>query len=204
MKKIGIMGGTFNPIHYGHLLLAQWAMDAQKLDEVWFIPTGCSYMKDTKDILTPLERYAMVKLAISDNSKMKCLDVEIKREGYTYTYETLEVLHREYPEYHFYFITGADCLFSIEEWKYPERIFQNCSMIVAVRGDATMDEMESKRKELHSRYQADITLLPFLQLEISSTIIRNRIRNKQSIHYLVPEKVISYIEEKGFYGYESK
>ena len=204
MKKVGIMGGTFNPIHYGHLLLAEWAMDAKELDEIWFIPTGCSYMKAGKDILAPMERYAMTKQAISDNPKMKCLDLEIKREGYTYTYETMEELCREYPEHHFYFITGADCQLTIENWKYPERIFANCSMIAAVRGDATMDEMDSKRRELQEKYGADITLLPFLQLEISSTLIRERILKKQSIRYLVPEKVISYIEEKGFYGYESK
>ena len=77
-------------------------------------------------------------------------------------------------------------------------------MIAAVRGDATMDEMESKRKELQTKYQADIILLPFLKLEISSTLVRERIHEHQSIRYFVPEKVISYIEEKGFYGYESK
>ena len=204
MKKIGIMGGTFNPIHIGHLMLAQWAMDAQSLNEVWFIPTGCSYMKDGKDILAPIERYTMTELAIMDNPQMRCLDVEIKREGYTYTYETLEELHRQYPQHQFYFITGADCLFTIEKWKYPERIFAVSSMIAAVRGDATMDEMESKRKELQTKYQADIILLPFLKLEISSTLVRERIHEHQSIRYFVPEKVISYIEEKGFYGYESK
>lgn len=202
MKKVGIMGGTFNPIHNGHLLLAEWAMDAEKLDEVWFIPTGCSYMKAGTDVASPEARFAMTGLGISGNPRLKCLDVEIKREGYTYTFETMEELCRDYPEHHFYFISGADCLFTIEKWKSPERIFANCSMIAAVRGDATMDEMNAKSLELQQKYGADIKLLPFLQLEISSTQIRERIRNRQSIRYLVPEAVISYIEEKGLYGYE--
>lgn len=204
MKKIGIMGGTFNPIHMGHLLLAQWAMDAENLDEVWFIPTGCSYLKAGTDMAAPMERFAMVQAAISGNSKMKCLDIEIKREGYTYTFETMEELHKDYPDFHFYFISGADCLFTMEKWKYPERIFANCSMIAAMRGEATLEEMNAKRMELQEKYNADIRLLPFLQLEISSTQIRERIRTGKSIRYLVPDEVITYIEEKGLYGYEIK
>lgn len=204
MKKIGIMGGTFNPIHMGHLLLAEWAKDAEGLDEIWFIPTGCSYMKSNQDMAASKERFQMTSLAICGTESMKVLDIEIRREGYTYTYETLEELKHEYPEYHFFFIFGADCLFSIESWKHPERIFANCSIIAAVRGDATMEEMNCKRAKLQEKYDADIRLLPFLQLEISSTIIRERIKEGHSIRYLVPDTVISYIEEKGLYGYEIK
>ena len=204
MKKIGIMGGTFNPIHMGHLLLAQWAMDFQKLEEIWFIPTGCSYMKENSDNITALERLQMTGLAVNNNPFMKVLDLEVKREGYTYTYETMEELHNRYPEYHFYFIFGADCLFSIEKWKFPERIFANCSIIAAVRENCDLSLMKNKIEELRAQYQADIVLLPFLQLEISSTMIRERVAMGQSIRYLVPDEVISYIEEKGLYGYESK
>lgn len=204
MKKIGIMGGTFNPIHMGHLLLAQWAMDFQNLDEIWFIPTGCSYMKENQDNITAMERLYMTGLAVKSNPLMKVLDMEVKREGYTYTYETMEELHNKYPGYHFYFIFGADCLFSIEKWKFPERIFKNCSIIAAVRENCDLSVMKDKIEELHVKYQADIMLLPFLQVEISSTMIRERLACGQSIRYLVPDKVISYIEEKGLYGYESK
>ena len=204
MKKIGIMGGTFNPIHMGHLLLAQWAMDFQKLEEIWFIPTGCSYMKENSDNITALERLQMTGLAVNNNPFMKVLDLEVKREGYTYTYETMEELHNRYPEYHFYFIFGADCLFSIEKWKFPERIFANCSIIAAVRENCDLSLMKNKIEELRAQYQADIVLLPFLQLEISSTMIRERVAMGQSIRYLVPDEVISYIEKKGLYGYEIK
>ena len=202
MKKIGIMGGSFNPIHNGHLLLAEWALDAAHLDEVWMIPTGYSYMKETHDMAAPQDRYQMVCSAINGNTKLFCKDLEINRPGYTYSYETLELLRKEYPEYHFYFILGADCLFTIENWKYPERIFANCSVIAALRDNVSMMSMEEKMNELEKKYQADIQLLPFLQLEISSTMIRERICHGQSIRYLVPDSVIAYIDEKGLYQHE--
>ena len=200
MKKVGIMGGTFNPIHIGHLILAQRAMEELALDEVWFIPTGCSYMKkDSVDILPGQERLEMTMLAVQDNPKMKCLDIEIRRNGYTYSYETLEQLKRENADTGFYFIFGADCLFSIEKWKYPDRIFHSCTIAVAVRNGASVDAMETKIAELKKRYGADICLLPFPNLEISSTDIRERIKQGKSVRFLLPEKVLGYIEEKRLY-----
>lgn len=199
MKKIGIIGGTFNPIHIGHLILAQRALEEKELDEIWIIPTGCSYMKANQDILSGEERLAMVELAISDNDKLKCLDIEIKRSGYTYSYETLEQLNDEYPDHSFYFIFGADCLFNIENWKYPERIFNNCSVIAAARNGASLSQMEEKIVQLQERFGADISLLTFPNLEISSTDLRERIRLGKSVTHLIPDKVISYIKEKGFY-----
>lgn len=204
MKRIGLMGGTFNPIHIGHLLLAEWARESEELDEIWFIPTGCSYMKSGTDVLPARERFKMTCLGIAGTPYMKALDLEVERDGYTYTFETLEELRAEYPAYHFYFIFGADCLFSIERWKYPERIFANSSIIAAIRGDTAMEAMEEKKQELQDRYHANIKLLPFLQMNISSTMIRERVSRHQSIHLLVPDAVISYIEEKGFYVDERK
>lgn len=199
MRKIGIMGGTFDPIHIGHLLLARCAMEEVGLDEVWFVPTGCSYMKKDREMVSPQERFQMTELALLGNDRMKCLDMEIKREGETYSYETLETLRREYPEDAFYFIFGADCLFTIETWKYPERIFAAASVIAAVRNEMPLEDMAAKIEQLKNRFGARITLLPFLHLEISSTDIRRRVRDGRSIRYLVPDNVIAYIEEKGFY-----
>lgn len=203
MRKIGIMGGTFNPIHVGHLLLAEWAKDTIELDEVWVIPTGCSYMKENLNIAAPVDRFQMACLAVEGNEAFRCNDIEIARHGYTYSYETLEILREQYPDYHFYFIFGADCLFTIEKWKYPERIFANCTVIASVRGDSPIQAMQQKISELKEKYGADIILLPFLQLEISSTEIRERVRKGQSIRYLVPDNVIAYIEEKGLYRNET-
>lgn len=199
MKKIGIMGGTFNPIHIGHLMLAERAMEENSLDEIWLIPTGCSYMKKNLDVLPGEERYKMASLAVAGNDRIKCLDIEIKRAGYTYSYETLEQLKEMYPMYEYYFIFGADCLFTIENWKCPERIFQSCNIIAAVRNDASMAEMEQKKMELEQKYQARITLLTFPRLEISSTDLRERIRLGRSVCYMIPDNVISYIAENKFY-----
>lgn len=133
-KKMGIMGGTFNPIHTGHLLLAQWAMEEAGLDGVLFMPTGNSYMKDKGEMLSGPERLVMTQLAIRDRECFYCSDLEVKRGGNTYTYETLESLQFLYPQAKLYFIVGADCLFSIENWYCPEKIFRCCTLLAASRG----------------------------------------------------------------------
>ncbi len=202
MKRIGIMGGTFNPIHIGHLLLAEWALEDAALDEVWMIPAGSPYMKSPEEILPGRERLHMAELAVRGSSAIKCLDTEITREGPTYSYETLELLKKAYPENAYYFIVGTDCLFSIADWKCPERILQNCTLIAAVREGTSMDAMEEKKRELEKRFRetgAKIILLPFLNIPVSSTEIRRRIREGKSVRYLVPEDVLRYIREKDFY-----
>lgn len=203
MKKIGLMGGSFDPIHIGHLLLAQCAMEEMHLDEVWFIPTGYSYMKKDRKVTASDKRLQMTELAVRDRQKMRCLDIEVKREGYTYSYETLELLAAKYPEYTFYFIFGADCLFTIEDWKYPERIFSNAHIVAAFRNGASTGDMLEKANELTRKYNANITLLPFWNLEISSTEIRKRIKEGKSIDFLVPDEVISYIKQEGLYQNEN-
>lgn len=199
MKKIGIMGGTFNPIHIGHLTLAERAMDDLCLDEIWLIPTGCSYMKQNTNILPGEERLVMAQLATEDNPRIKCLDIEVKRAGYTYSYETLEQLSELYSDCEFFFIFGADCLFAIENWKYPERIFNHCTVVAAVRNGASLTGMQEKISELETRFRGKIILLPFLNLEISSTELRERIRMGKSVKYLIPDNVIEYISNQGFY-----
>ncbi len=201
MGKIGIMGGTFDPIHIGHLLLAQCAMEEEDLEEVWFVPTGCSYTKERegRKVLPPGERYEMARLAVEDNHRLRCLDIESKREGNTYSYETLEALRQAHPGHSFFFIFGADCLFAIEGWKCPERIFANATVIAAVRSGADVSAMRRKMAELSQKYGADIRLLPFRNFDISSTEIRARVREGKSIRYLVPDKTARYIVEKGFY-----
>lgn len=199
MKRIGVMGGTFNPIHIGHLLLAEWAMEKAELDEILVIPAGAPYKKSGQEILPGQERLHMAELAIKGNEKLRCLDMEILREGYTYTYETLEALKEQYPGTELTFIVGADCLFNIDTWKFPERILKNCTLLAAVRDDSSMEEMENKRKALLERFGGSIVLMPFLRMSVTSTEIRERIRKGKSVRYMVPQEVLSYIEEKGFY-----
>ncbi len=195
------MGGTFNPIHIGHLMLAEYTLDATGLDQVWFVPTGCSYLKrkDGIEILPAEDRYRMVSLAIADNDRFRCLDVEMKREGNSYSYETMEQLQREHPDDQFFFICGADCLFTIEYWKCVERLFATCEILAAVRGDEDIVRMQQKIRELAERFSARICLLPFRRIEISSSEIRSRRCEGLSVRYLVPEAVWKYMEEKRLY-----
>lgn len=197
--KIGIIGGTFNPIHLGHLLLAEWAKDAFALDRVMVMPTGISYLKEGTNVLPGEERLHMVQLALEDRSDMFAEDLEVQRGGFTYTHETLEALSEVYPNDSFYFICGSDILFSIEKWKDPQRIFDLCTLVAAVRGDESMEDMIIKRDELAEKFHANIEVFPFMNFSVSSTEVRNRIKEGKSVTYLVPEKVLSYIEEKGFY-----
>ena len=201
MSRIGIMGGTFNPIHTGHLMLAEYALDAAGLDQVWFVPTGCSYLKrkDGIEILAAEDRYRMVCLAIEGNDRFRCLDMEMKRAGNSYSYETMEQLQREHPADQFFFICGADCLFTMEYWKCADRLFAACDILAAVRGDADTDSMKQKIRELEECYHAGIRLLPFRRIEISSSEIRSRRCEGLSVRYLVPEAVRQYMEEKRLY-----
>lgn len=198
-RRIGIMGGTFNPVHMGHLLLAEWVRGEAGLDEIWLIPNGVSYMKEAQEVAPAEDRLRMTELAIKRNRYFKCLDLEVKRSGYTYSYETLEELTRAYPGDTFYFILGADCLFTLETWKCPERIFQCCKLIAAVRDDASPEAMEEKKKELEQRFGGEILLLPFVRMSLSSTEIRERIRQGKSVRYMVPDSVLTYIEGKRLY-----
>ena len=193
------MGGTFNPIHIGHLLLAQWAMEEAKLDGVIFMPTGNSYLKDKTEMLSGSDRLAMTRLAVQDRECFVCSDMEVKRGGNTYTYETLESLRHIYPNAQLYFIVGADCLFSIEKWYFPDKIFKHCILLAASRGGAPAIELEEKRRELAKHYGANILLITFPGMEISSTDIRRRCREGKSIQYLVPDCVREYITAKHFY-----
>lgn len=197
--RVGIMGGTFNPIHMGHLLLAQTALTEENLDYILFMPSGCSYLKREDHVLEAAHRLKMTELAISDNPFFKISDMEIKREGATYTFETLKQLKKEQPTDSFYFIMGADCLFSIENWKNPREIFENCTLLAAVRDGASTDSMQEKCEELNNRYRADVKLLPFPETAISSTSIRKKLAEGKSVKYLVPDAVMAYIAEKHLY-----
>lgn len=198
-KKTGIMGGTFNPIHIGHLLLAEAAKEALELNEVLFIPSGCSYMKEGTDVADKRMRLAMTRLAIEDNPSFKLSAMEVEREGDTYTYETLLLLRKEEPYTEFYFIVGADSLFHLEGWKESQLIFGNCTILAAIRDDKGYKELTEQIEYLTKKYDARILPLSMKEIPISSTDIRNRRKEKRSIRYLVPDKVIAYMDENRLY-----
>lgn len=200
MKKIGILGGTFNPIHVGHLRLAEYARCELQLDEVWLMPTGCSYLKDADTIVSAEHRLQMTQLAVGDDSHIKVSDIEITRKGNTYTYETLEGLKKQYPDRKLYFIQGADCLFTIEKWRHPERILKACTLVAAVRNATSMEEMEAQKTHLEQHFGAKVHLLTMPEMPISSTEIRNRLKEGKSVYGMLPAEVVSYIKEEGLYS----
>lgn len=199
MSKIGILGGTFNPIHNGHLLLAEQARCFYGLDQVLFIPSGCSYMKRQEEILPGEIRFQMVQLAIADNPYFCVSDMEIVREGNSYTCETITRLHAQYPEDELYYIVGADTLFQMEFWKNPEQIFTQCITAASVRQGREDSALMLQAKSLASRYRADIRFMPSLHVEISSTLVRDHLQKGTSVRYLVPERVRSFLEKSGYY-----
>jgi nicotinate-nucleotide adenylyltransferase len=203
MKKIGIMGGTFNPIHNGHISLAKAAYEYCKLDEVWFMPSGCSYMKNKNDIASGEDRLEMTRLAIKGIPYFKCSDLEVKRSGNTYTAETLEILNGMYPEYKFYFILGADSLFGLPKWKQPEKIAALCTLATVIRDDVNLQELEVQKQYLENTFHANIILLPFNKIDISSSLVREKLEKGEDVDGIIPEKVMLYIEEKHLYKKEN-
>lgn len=193
------MGGTFNPIHNGHLILAEQAREYCLLDEVLFIPSGNSYMKEQDAIPSGKIRLSMTALAIEDHPGFTLSAMEVEREGATYTCETVKALKKQHPEIQYYFILGADNLFTVERWRQAQEIFADCILVVAARGEKREDEIVRKAAELKDRYQAQIILLPEKKIDISSTEIRGKIARGESVKYLIPDKVLSYIQKNQLY-----
>lgn len=198
MKNIGILGGTLNPIHLGHLIIAQTAKDELKLDKIYFMPSGCPPHKDVDLIADKEHRSNMVKLAVEDNSYFEFSDFELKRSGTIYTADTLRMLNEQYPEDNFYFIMGTDSFFDIEDWKSPEEIFKLCTIAVAGRNNVT-DNIENTIEYYKNKYKGNIVFINSPLINISSSYIRNSVKNNISIKYLVSNNVEQYIIENNLY-----
>ncbi len=195
-KRVGIMGGTFNPIHYGHLRLAQEAQQQVLLDKILFMPSGRSYMK--KNVLDTQKRVEMTALAIKQYSKFELSLIEAQKIGNTYTCETLQYLTRTNSDTQYYFIIGADSLFQIEQWRSPKQIFEFAILICAIRDDYDFDTIRKKGEAL-AESGADIIYLNTPKWDISSTDIRAKVKRRISIHGLVPPEVAHYIEQEHLY-----
>ena len=199
MRKVGIMGGTFNPIHNGHLMLGEEAFRQFNLDEVLFMPSGISYMKADRNVESGRTRAEMTALAIQGIPYFKLSTIEIERRGNTYTYQTLERLKKDNPDTEYYFIVGADSLYQMKRWAYPERIFSNCIILAAIRDDKTVEDMKIQIDLLSQEYNAEIFLMKTVCVDISSSDIRHKISAGESIDAEVPEAVRIYIEKRGLY-----
>ncbi|MCX7885589.1 MAG: nicotinate-nucleotide adenylyltransferase [Caloramator sp.] len=198
MLNIGIYGGTFNPIHIGHLIAAEEVLNLFALDKIIFIPVGNPPHKQNKNIASAYDRYEMIKLAIDGNCKFEVSDIEIKREGYTYTYDTLMELKSIYSKDKLYFIIGYDAFKDSDTWKMADKVYEMVSFIVVNRGGFNKkiyQEIELKRR----KYNAIVEYVKIPDIEISSTDIRLRISKGLNFRYMIPEAVFNYIMEKDLY-----
>lgn len=200
--RTGILGGTFNPIHNQHLLLAECAYEQLSLEKILLIPSGISYLKKDMEVLPADIRYAMCIKATEDIDHIEVSDIEIKREGNSYTRDTLEELTSTYPDNEFYYIIGADTLFMLDKWKDPGFIFSHCILAVASRLDGmkyTDDRMEEKINEYKTHYGARIVTIRIPVSDLSSSMIREAVSKGEDISRCVPEKVAEYIKANGLY-----
>lgn len=198
--KIGIVGGTFDPIHNGHLMLGEYAKQLFDLEEIWFMPNGNPPHKSNATIETQTKhRVEMVQRAIADRNNFKIQLYEVNRKEINYSYLTMEHFCELYPENQFYFIIGADSLFAIEQWAEPARLLKTCTILAAYRDDKGTRKMEEQIQYLNRKYEADICLLNTTNVDVSSSQIRNMIKNGETIDTLVPETVCAYIKEHRLY-----
>ncbi len=188
-QKIGILGGTFNPIHIGHLMLGIYAKEQFDLDRILVMPAGNPYLKAGQKILPGDQRLSLVKRAIGNLEGFEASDHELKKEGKTYTWETVRELKENDPDATFYFILGADCLESFPSWVYPDRILENCELIAACRGAVTTEMARPWADAIIKKYGGAVYLMDFPAIEISSTLIRDRIGSGKSIRFMVPEVI---------------
>ncbi len=201
MKK-GILGGTFSPVHKGHILMAGCAMEELGLDCVLFMPTGNPPHKS--DILDIGHRLNMLRLCVQDVPGFEVSDFESKRSGIIYTADTLRLLKDMYPDDDYTFIIGGDSFFNITSWHTPEKIFEYAQIAVCIRGDADNKKMLAQKEMLENKYAANIKLLHFKPVDISSNEIRRAVKsgNENEISRIsryMPAKVLEYIKKEGLY-----
>ena len=197
--KVGILGGTFNPIHNGHITLGVEAARQLALNHVLVMPSANPPHKVGVGIADAKHRSAMVKLAVEPYPELVFSDFELQREGKIYSADTLALLKADHPENEYYFIIGADSLFSIEKWYHPERVSALCYIVAAGRNQQNMAALRKQKDYLAEKYDAKIELLEFPDIPISSTMIREKAAAGEAIDAFVPEAVAQYIAENNLY-----
>ncbi len=197
--RLGIMGGTFDPIHFGHLVGAEMARSKFKLNKVLFIPSGTPPHKDRSDITDAGLRYEMIERAIQDNPAFGISPLELERKGPSYTVDTLRALRGIWPNHELYFITGSDVLREIFSWREVEEILMMTEFIGAARPGFDASDFLLKVQQEHPETQGKIHYMEVPALAISSTDIRSRVKRGYPIRYLLPEPVRLFIQEHGLY-----
>ena len=193
--RVGVLGGTFDPVHIAHLRLAEAARESLALDEVLFVPAGQPWRKSDRRITAGEHRLAMLELAVAGNDDFCVSDLELKRPGPTYTADTLELLAGERLDDEFYFIVGTDALADLPNWHEPRRIVAHATLAVAAREDERVNVATLEVPGVAARLEP----FPMIRMDISSTDIRARASAGRSIRYLVPDAVARYIAEHGLY-----
>lgn len=188
--KIGILGGTFNPIHIGHLILAEEIREKIGLDKIIFVPTYLPPHKNNTDIAPAWDRYRMIKLAIKRNPFFLVSDFEIKKDGLSYTIDTIKEFKKVYPQDDLYFLIGSDLLKYLDDWKDLPEILQMVKFIVATRPGYPLEKIP-----------AYISTMEIRAVDVSAFEVRQCIKNKKSFRYLVPEAVFRYINKNKLYIY---
>lgn len=197
---MGILGGTFDPIHNGHLYIASEALEILNLDHIIFMPSGNPPHKISKEKTDGKIRYELVRRAIKNYEGFVIDSYEIDKRGLSYTFETLEYLREKFgKETELYFITGADCLIDIYKWKNIQKIFINSTLVVFNRPGYDIDKLFENKKKVEEEFNTKIIFLPLLILDISSTYIREKIKNGKNVDFFIPEDVSKYIKELNLY-----
>ena len=186
--KIGILGGTFNPIHLGHLILAEEIREKLELGKIIFVPAYLPPHKNSKGIAPAGARWEMVKRAIKGNVKFCASDIEIRRRGRSYTIDTLNAFKKKYPKDELYFITGSDLLRYLPQWKDLRELIKMVKFVVATRPGYPLERIPSY-----------ITTIPIRAVDISGVAIRRALEKNQSIRYLVPDPVFEYLRKRRVY-----
>jgi len=198
-KRFGIMGGTFDPIHFGHLVIANEVLDKYDMEKIVFIPVGNPpHKKDPR--ASSLDRFLMTNIATLSNDKFIVSDIEIKSSKKSYTINTVRELLKVYENTEFYFITGTDAIIDLPNWRETEELLKLCKFIAVGRPGYSTLEIEEKINEIKSKYDGQIELLQVPMLQISSTDIRKRIRFGRTAKYLLPETVEQYIIKNNLYA----
>jgi nicotinate-nucleotide adenylyltransferase len=193
------MGGTFNPIHYGHLVLAENSYEQLGLDKILFMPSKNPPHKAKPEDVTEQQRVDMIALAIQNNEHFELSMLELEREGVTYTADTLTQLTAHHMDTEYYFIVGADSLFNLQNWMKPQTIFNLCTIVAANRDNVDKSQLLQQVEFLKNAYSASIVLIDMPTIQIASKVIRERIAAQKSVRYYLPDTVIEYINKNELY-----
>lgn len=199
MSKIGILGGTFNPIHNGHILLGEYCCKSLNLDKIMLIPTYTPPHKSNKELVSEEHRLNMCNISTQNSDNFIVSDIEIQRKGKSYTYQTLTQLNESYPSDDFYLITGADMFLTLHQWKCPEIIFEKATIVAVPRNESDKEILNTYYKDVIKELGAKAVILEEPVLQVSSTYIRENIDNFNIIEPLLDKDVYEYIIENNLY-----